>query len=814
MAVDITIGQISGAINFATVLIHFTLPLAFVLILVGYLSNENNAVTWSVISRSLQSSMWPLLLNADSVSNSGVKTRVVTLSFLSTFAILLLTVAGVVTPLGLGEAIVESDARPVPFQYVRDLSSFGIGTPSRDGYKFSRICGAFIAFPCPGAVDGGKIDFVSNKTGMYLNATPDAFLNTTLPANVTEVFTGALRAKAETVSGLLDVQYRNWRNVKDGDDPSQSISFDKGAEHTEGEYSLLQQLVLDDRYELVEGLVVDMKSGGVGFRNHTAPSGLKYGAKWSEKLLWIEPVTECTNNNLTIDFTVGYSLSGLVNAELVDQGGIAEAQREYPTFNRDNAQNDPQLAQRAFKGAWITDMLAAGYFNVTKKTKGVGKAYNLTDNFGNTPSMLKLKGISISQLSGDFFDTSLETSQNFTDANIVCQGYNGPDVVNITNIAVSCSTILGAARRRDGNPNGLRFDPGSNWTIPIYTCASALKASVKQVEFFLNRTYPELPNIQVNSISPVNYSSQAAMPLWAMERTGLAISDFTPLWGIVDDKYENSSNLFTLRRDYFWLPASYSGAMGSVSSIAGAEAPASALTAATDPGSSIVGLDTMYSGENSFAMFAKWQNLSADPGSTSTIINLIWADFMANAVMGTRSALTYESDATSGDDLGMISVVPYELKITYNMLFSIPAIITLALWIAISAIALFLWISSRVTMALLKQLINQTSTGRTVTNMLYPDVCPADAATKKWVKTAGRKTVGFTIVDTAVENSDAVLLKDFKSPITPVTPVTPNEPDSEGERGVGPALSVRSGTIKFGEVEEKRTPVGNVFKRL
>ncbi|KAL7273325.1 hypothetical protein RUND412_003829 [Rhizina undulata] len=582
----------------------------------------------------------------------------------------------------------------------------------------SRICGSeYLYIPCSGAVDGGIIDVTANASGFYNINTADAYVNTTIPENITE--------------------FRNWWNVNDGVvlDPHSSIAIDKGAEHTVGEYSPIQQLVLDD---------------------------------------------------------------GMINAELVVLGGIAKAQKESPTFDRYNAQNDPQLAQRAFQGGWVTNMLAAGYFNVTKKKMGVRKSYNLTDNDGNA---LKLKGIAISELNGDFFAQNGEMHSNFTAASMIRLKLRRTDEVNITNIAVECTTILGAAKRRDGNPNGLRFDPGSNWTIPIYTCASAIKASVKEVEFSVNGTYPELQNIQINSIEPVYYSSQASMPLWAMEKTGLPISQFSPLWGIVEDKYETCRTF-----------------LRSEETTSGAEFPASVLTAVTllmsDADvliSDFVGRQT-YSGENSFAMLAKWQNLSAPSENTSRIINLIWMDLMANSVMGSCSALTYESHA-SGNNMRMISVTPYARKITYNILYAIPALMILGLLFVLCSIGLFLWITSRLTMPLITQLINQTSTGRTVTNILYLELCPADAAKKTWVKSVGRKTMGFTVIadiEKNTEDSEAVALINDEKP-----PVTADIRDGEVENDARSALSVSTGaSIRFGGVVEKKTPLSNFFKGL
>ncbi len=48
--------------------------------------------------------------------------------------------------------------------------------------------------------------------------------------------------------------------------------------------------------------MVDTIRGGIGFRNHTIPTQVYLGAEWDEDLLWIEPVTECVNLNLSVEF--------------------------------------------------------------------------------------------------------------------------------------------------------------------------------------------------------------------------------------------------------------------------------------------------------------------------------------------------------------------------------------------------------------------------------------------------------------------------------------------------------------------------------
>jgi hypothetical protein len=65
---------------------------------------------------------------------------------------ILISVAAVVTPLGLYQALVEADPVEPTFEYLVDSSPFGIGTPPRSNFShsFTRSCqGMFNLTPCP-----------------------------------------------------------------------------------------------------------------------------------------------------------------------------------------------------------------------------------------------------------------------------------------------------------------------------------------------------------------------------------------------------------------------------------------------------------------------------------------------------------------------------------------------------------------------------------------------------------------------------------------------------------------------------------------
>jgi hypothetical protein len=105
----------------------------------------------SVISRSLQATAWPTILQSDAAATRHVRGCVVVLSWLSFLGILIGTIAGFATPLGLTDAFKRQDpSTSVLLKYAPDGTNFGSGTPPRPNQPFSRTCGMQNTMPCQG----------------------------------------------------------------------------------------------------------------------------------------------------------------------------------------------------------------------------------------------------------------------------------------------------------------------------------------------------------------------------------------------------------------------------------------------------------------------------------------------------------------------------------------------------------------------------------------------------------------------------------------------------------------------------------------
>lgn len=569
------------------------------------------------------------------------------------------------------------------------------------------------------------------------------------------------------MSGAFDIQFRTWTVLRDVD----YKQIDGGEPYAGGSYRTIESLILSNKTQAVEGLVVDTVRGGIGLRNHTVPSGLLDGGRWTEDLLWIEPVTTCVDTNLTFRFTFGDRSSNVTTVALVDNGGFVDLANDYPYPGVWNDTQNPDLQSRAYKGAWISNALSAVFLNVTypgndgPKNTSKGREFSIgdTDSIGSYNP--QLNRIVLSPINGGYLDlgfgpnnvtglnlstTALAklsiTSENFTENLVICPGYGGGDESNRTHMMIACGYFYGAPQRQDG-VESLIFEPYKDWTQNLYVCATGIQASIKTVGFSINGS-SSLSNLRIVSLDDKHYPDNRSKPLWAVEETNFAISEIQPLWGLVDDQHETAEGLATLRADKFWLPAVSSGGtiLSSADSIASNSAFGSALTeiyqnAATGAISYQL---ADYSGLYNMALSRLWGNMSRTPKTASGIINLIYTDIISTAIVGTKSAIRQSSvRAGPGTPNTHAQVTEYTRQIQYNWLYAIPAAVIVAATFLALLLVLVITIISRFSIAYMRQLLNQTSTGRIVTNIRYPELSQPTAPTSQWINQAGSQKLAF-----------------------------------------------------------------------
>jgi hypothetical protein len=323
---------------------------------------------------------------------------------------------------------------------------------------------------------------------------------------------------------------------------------------------------------------------------------------------------------------------------------------------------------------------------------------------------------------------------------VLCSGQGGGDKANISNIAVHCGLVFGTARPLSGATSlPLNLPAGEEWYEPLYSCASASKAIIKTVTFKYNGTQ-SLDNLLITNVTDKIYAKEEEKPLWVVENANRSLSMYDPLWGLAHPRYENHVNISTLRKESLWLPGySVSGLakFQDKQNIPGVTFHLASFAKAYDL-SGFGASEYDYSGTADFSVYRKWFNLSATEAGTAHMLNLIWTDVAANAVVGTRGWASQKSPPNlvprdePGQGDALVPIYIFHRKIQYNYWFGIPAFVLClyAVLLLLATIALSLKGSLRIRQ--LNKYIDHTSLGRNLTTLLYPNKCSQKLSKKDW----------------------------------------------------------------------------------
>ena len=676
---------------------------------------------------------------------------------------LVTALAGIITPLGLGDELRPTSERSASFEYAKDTSPFSSGTSPRGLFPLSRKCwygeqlrGAPGA--CPYTGDGVHVSVGDSGFNISNNG-----LTTDIPDILREIFGSGTAGRPTTVSNFFDIEWRQYTaNVDE--------NYNGGKPFGIGQYRQLQSLILEGEYILVEGLIVDAKVGGLGFRNHTVPSGLTWGAIWKEDILFIEPEAVCVSNNLTIDFRIRHNYtagdSRISDLRLVDQGGFADLNTTMPEYDDMNPQANPELRRRAELGAWLNNANTMLVYNITnpREANGTTEAFEYINS--EVGSSFPLPGATLDSyqtlgLSEKFADylflrhsntsalkVSFDNPFNITTSELnsistACGGGTGYDTSSIGNPYIACGLMRGAPLRTDGGPPSLIMDHESKWSSPFHSCATAVRATVKTVTFNYNSTADNnFDGLKVIEIKNKEYSREEEMPLWGFEESGLTTLGIAATWGLISPEYVSRDNVSSIRAPHLYLPGFVAYMAPTLNLGMDDNYPASDFPSRIM--NSVFDLDTDWAfdlvGRANMAIFTRWQNLSAKPETASNIIKLLWTDLAASAVVGTKGVLGPIYYGDTGDAVD-VRVQPIEHKITFNYLYGIPAFILALFLILIFTIMFSSMCFGKVTLSKLRLRLQQLSTGRIFTTFLYPDASNLTMRSKEWAKGNGNTTI-------------------------------------------------------------------------
>lgn len=675
---------------------------------------------------------------------------------------LITALAGVITPLGLGEELRPASETSASFEYAKDTSPFLSGTSPRGLFPLSRKCWYGEQFRgAPGACPytGDQVDVSGDDQGFNLS---NSKLTTDIPSIIREIFGSGTAGKPTTVSNFFDIEWRQYTSTVDED-------YNSGKPFGIGQYRQLESLILEDKHLLVEGLIVDAKVGGLGFRNHTVPA-VTQGATWQEDILFVEPEAVCVGNNLTIDFAIRHNYTAgnslIADLRLVDQGGFVNINTTLPDYDEENPQENPELRRRAELGAWLNNANTMLIYNITNPEEAndteqafqyinsdVGRSFplpgatmdsyqtlGLSENFAN---YLFLRQSNRSALNVSYTNPFDVTTTELNTISTACGGGTAYDDSSIDNPYIACGLMRGAPLRTDGGPASLIMDHESTWSSPLHSCATAVRATVKTVTFSYNSTGDRVfDGLTVAAIEKKEYAREEDMPLWGFEESGLTTMGIGATWGLITPEYASRDNVSSVRAPHLYLPgyAAYMAptlSMGTDDNYPASDFPSRIMN-------SVLNLDTDWAfdlvGRANMAIFTRWQHLSAKPETASDIIKLLWTDLAASAVVGTKGVLGPSNDGDPGDAAD-IRIRPIEHRITYNYLFGIPAFILALFLIAILAVMFLSVCFGKVTLAKLRLRLQQLSPGRIFTTFLYPDTSNLTMRSKEWAKGNGDKTV-------------------------------------------------------------------------
>ncbi|KAF2742652.1 hypothetical protein M011DRAFT_412228 [Sporormia fimetaria CBS 119925] len=834
--VELTVGYVAGLVAFGIFLAQIWSPTALVLYLSGLLRDRETVATWSVAGRSLHKSYWPEILGADTAKSHGVRTHVLLTTLAGPAITFLIAVAAVITPLGLYESMEPSGLKAVEFVYKTDPSPFGAGTPPRGNIPLSRACSeGFGMLARPASCPYSEFPTITKYNGSTYSTEMPWGYDASIPPRLREIYSSGTQGVRTTVSNYFDIE---WRQTV----ATYSPYIYNGTEYPVGTFRQIQSLVTDEIIKPVEGLLANLKSGGLGFRNHTIPLGLTHGATWTEDLLFIEPETECVNTNLTIDFTVtsAQARSGVGGIDeiaemfLTDRGGFANLNRTYPEYDRDHAHVNAELRARAYKAAWLNNAYSMMLMNITNPRNDstgqqpfsylkseIGKQFPLPLGFAGTQptALLSSRGfgsyLEINKLEDNNFTNpwGITKMDHFDSISTICSGAGDLDYSNITNIFVVCGLIRPPPVRVDGG-SSLVWDRGSKWSSPMYACASTVKAKIKTVTFNIGNS-SDFGGLTVLESKDRTYQSEREMPLWAVEDSGMRVGQIEPFWGIVSSEYQNYPNVSTIRQPSLYLPGYSSPATGvGITSFSvidlSQNLPASDFWkyAMADvygdniefntPAHSGVSTAVDYGGYTSVALLKRWQDMAATPQGAAKIVDLIWTDLSAQAVVGTKGVLGHNNAGLANETVS-ISVRPIARRIKYHLKFAIPAFVAALVILIVSLLALCSAVKRRSPLNHMRKRLNQTSAGRLYSWLYWPEADPMHLSTTQWSGALGTREVDVNARDeremVAIAQSGAGtympvgtgVTHDVKGPSMTAAPVG-HSPKGSGSRAVSPLL--------------------------
>ncbi|KAH8553474.1 hypothetical protein BGW37DRAFT_485867 [Umbelopsis sp. PMI_123] len=709
----ITTSEVAGIISASVTFMSFTSSLAIVAILLAVISNKTTANGWSVAGAAIQSSPWPYLLRTDSSRSLGVQNAIQLMSNLALAGTCLMSLTGIITPMGLQDITILKSAQSQTLSYIPDSGPMGLATTPRTKYKEGRLCAGWPNVACVGSALQ-----VNNGTSTVF---------TEIYANITSKFTSPSGTQSS-----LNMQYRQYTTqIQSGVNNNQPTSV--------GHLTNLKSFILSNSTTAAEGVVIDMtNTPGIGILQHSFPTDSD-GSSWFRDVLWLEPITECVNTNLTIQYKISSDfVTPVVNSTiLVDKGGIFNLTTQQPSPYNDTI-NNIDLRYHAYTGAVWGNLATLRAANTSRNASHYGSTYPLRPPATNSIGYLSFLPIDyLAQMaSGNMTDAYFVPSTGYVQS--YCQGYNQDSTFNATTRMIHCSLLLGTPYSTSGS-NNIVLQTNETFEQPVYSCASTVQASIQRLNITMNQ---QITNTTSYSGLQISRQSTNTSILWGIESTGMNVSSGNAYWGPVSNSYADDPGLYTQQSETLLLPvgrADFPFSLAGFVTVDPVDTQGSSL-----PGQIFTLMENLWSlssssainafdftGKNDYGMLTLWQELSKTADTAPQIVQYIWTNLMANNALGVG-------------DFTTANVSPKGTGVSYDFRYAIPAFITLAFWLVFICFALILLFKRQVTLNEVRNAINQTSIGRAVVNMINPTSRSLEK-TKKWAEVEGNSTIGLVM---------------------------------------------------------------------
>lgn len=229
------------------------------------------------------------------------------------------------------------------------------------------------------------------------------------------------------------------------------------------------------------------------------------------------------------------------------------------------------------------------------------------------------------------------------------------------------------------------------------------------------------------------------MPLWGVENNGNAyyMRDVSLVWGLISEAYAKSENISAIQQPSLYIPGydvdaeiftiGYDNMPGNEAFL-GAMGPPYTVSLSAN---GVVD----YTGVTNIQMWSRWQALSKSAEGIANIINLIWADTAASAVVGTKGVLGPGN--TQSKNVMPILVTPTVQQVKYHLPYAIPAIIMALVLLLITAAALLIILFSHNSISRLRLHLQSLSPGRIFTAFLTLEPNAMSMRSREWAVESG-----------------------------------------------------------------------------